>query len=107
MILISSVGADSNSKYFYTRMKGKLEDDFKEIGFETYHIIRSSLILGDRNEFRPGENLLKLIMGSLAFMIPWKYKPIEPLDVAEFIKYLITTEIKGTNIWEGKHIFQK
>ena len=76
MILISSVGADSNSKYFNTRMKGKLEDDIREIGFETYHIIRTSLLLCDRNEFRPGEYLFKLNMGSLAFMIPWQYKHI-------------------------------
>ena len=61
VILISSVGADSNSKYFHTRIKGKLEDDIREIGFETYHVIRPSLLLCKRNEFRPGEYLLKLI----------------------------------------------
>ena len=48
MILVSSVGADSGSKYFYTRMKGLLEEAIKDLEFETFHIIRPSLLLGNR-----------------------------------------------------------
>ena len=70
MILVSSAGADSMSKYFYTRMKVKLENAIRELGFETYHIIRPSLLLGKRMEFRPGEYISKVIMSPLAFMIP-------------------------------------
>ena len=39
MILVSSVGADSNSKYFYTRMKGLLEEAIKNLEFETFHTV--------------------------------------------------------------------
>ena len=106
MILVSSAGADSMSKYFYTRMKGKLENAIRELGFETYHIIRPSLLLGNRMEFRPGEYISKVIMSPLAFMIPWQYKPIQALQVAEFIRYLIKTDFKGNHIWEGKPLFQ-
>jgi hypothetical protein len=31
---VSALGADSESKIFYNQVKGKLEDDLKEIGFE-------------------------------------------------------------------------
>ena len=57
-------------------------------------------------EFRPGEYISKVIMSPLAFMIPWQYKPIQALQVAEFIRYLIKTDFKGNHIWEGKLLFQ-
>ena len=105
MILVSSVGADSGSKYFYTRMKGLLEEAIKDLEFETFHIIRPSLLLGNRNEFRLGEYLSKCIMGPLAFMIPWQYRPILAGTVATFIKYLIKEDLQENFVWEGQKLF--
>ena len=105
MILDSSVGADSGSKYFYTKKKGLLEEAIKDLEFETFHIIRPSLLLGNRNEFRLGEYLLKCIMGPLAFMFPWQYRPIHAGTVATFIKYLIKEDLQGYFVWEGQKLF--
>ena len=105
MILVSSVGADSNSKYFYTRMKGLLEEAIGDLEFETFHIIRPSLLLGNRMEFRLGEYLSKCIMVPLAFMIPWQYRPILAGTVATFIKYLIKEDLQGNFVWEGQKLF--
>ena len=105
MILVSSVGADSSSKYFYTRMKGLLEEAIKDLEFETFHIIRPSLLLGNRMEFRLGEYLSKFIMGPLEFMIPWQYRPIHVDTVATFIKYLIKEDLQGNFVWEGQKLF--
>ena len=105
MILVSSVGADSGSKYFYTRMKGLLEEAIKDLEFETFHIIRPSLLLGNRMEFRLGEYLSKCIMGPLAFMVPWQYRPIHAGTVATFIKYLIKEDLQGNFVWEGQKLF--
>ena len=105
MILVSSVGADSGSKYFYTRMKGLLEEAIKDLEFETFHIIRPSLLLGNRMEFRLGEYLSKCIMGPLAFMVPWQYRPIHAGTVATFIKYLIKENLQGNFVWEGQKLF--
>ena len=105
MILVSSVGADSGSKYFYTRMKGLLEEAIKDLEFETFHIIRPSLLLGNRMEFRLGEYLSKCIMGPLAFMIPWQYRPIHGGTVATFIKYLIKEDFQGNFVWEGQKLY--
>ncbi|MEK9859511.1 MAG: NAD(P)H-binding protein [Deltaproteobacteria bacterium] len=101
MILVSSVGADSGSKYFYTRMKGLLEEAIKDLEFETFHIIRPSLLLGNRMEFRLGEYL----SGPLAFMVPWQYRPIHAGTVATFIKYLIKENLQGNFVWEGQKLF--
>lgn len=56
-ILISSVGADPNSKNFYLRTKGELERDISALKFPAIHIMRPGLLLGHREEFRPGERL--------------------------------------------------
>ena len=40
LTLISSVGADSQSKNFYLRTKGGLEDAILELGFESVNIFR-------------------------------------------------------------------
>ncbi len=53
MILISSMGANDKSNIFYYHVKGSLEASIEEIGFEQFHILRPSLLLGKRTESRP------------------------------------------------------
>jgi uncharacterized protein YbjT (DUF2867 family) len=56
--LVSAVGADAGSRFFYARTKGELERDIVALGFDHTHIFRPSMILGHRAEFRPLERLL-------------------------------------------------
>ena len=105
MILISSMGANSKSNIFYSRVKGLLEESLEKVGFEEFHILRPSLLLGKRNETRPAEFISKLIMDNLSFLIPWKYKPIHAKIIAKTIKYIIMEEKSGKHIWEGKKLF--
>lgn len=51
-VLVSSVGADPNSKNFYLRTKGELERDLSGLGFSGLYIFRPGLLLGRRAEFR-------------------------------------------------------
>ena len=46
LTLISSVGADSQSKNFYLRTKGELEDAILELGYESVNIFRPSFLIG-------------------------------------------------------------
>ena len=46
LTLISSVGADSNSKNFYLSVKGELEDAILELGFDSVNIFRPSFLIG-------------------------------------------------------------
>ena len=106
MILVSSMGANSNSNIFYSRVKGLLEESLEEIGFEEYHILRPSLLLGKRTEYRPGEYIFKLIMEPLSFIIPWNYKPIQASIIGNTINFLIKENIAGKHIWEGRNLFE-
>ena len=105
MILISSMGANSKSNIFYSRVKGLLEEALEKIEFEEFHILRPSLLLGKRTEARPAEHISKLIMYHLSFLIPWKYKPVHARIIAKTIKYLIMKKNPGKHIWEGRKLF--
>ena len=55
-VLVSAIGADVKSKFFYSRMKGALDDAVRELGFEGCFILRPpSLIRKGSNRF--GENV--------------------------------------------------
>ena len=106
MILISSMGASSISNIFYSRVKGLLEESLEDIGFEEFHILRPSLLLGKRTEARPTEHISKLIIDPLSFLIPWKYRPIHASIIAKNIMFLIRGNISGKHIWEGRSLFE-
>ena len=82
-ILVSSVGANSKSTNFYLKLKGEVEDAVKVIGLKSVHIMRPSVLLGDRKEFRLGEKIGKGFMSALSFLMPAKYKAIQARDVAK------------------------
>ncbi|KAK7885402.1 Protein fmp52, mitochondrial [Exophiala xenobiotica] len=64
-VLISAAGADSNSFFAYPRMKAELEEHVKEIGFDHTIIVRPGLIVGSRQESRPGEAAFRFIAGAM------------------------------------------
>lgn len=84
-ILVSSVGANAASKNFYLRLKGETEAAVLQQNIDTVYIMRPSMLLGKRNEFRvletAGQPLMQLfsylLVGSLS-----KYKAIQAKDVA-------------------------
>ncbi len=81
-VLVSSVGANSKSNNFYLKLKGEVEDAVKAVGLKSVHIMRPSVLLGDRKEFRLGEKISKGIISAFSFLIPAKYKPIHGKQVA-------------------------
>src|SRR5262245_11431776 len=56
-VVVSSVGADPTSKNFYLRTKGELEAELAKLPFRAIHILRPSLLIGKRQEFRLGERI--------------------------------------------------
>jgi uncharacterized protein YbjT (DUF2867 family) len=84
LVLLSSAGASSKSKVFYSRIKGELDEAVQQLNFESVYIIRPSMLTGDRKEFRLAEKIITPIM--YAFMwIPGirKYRPIKDVIVAK------------------------
>ncbi len=82
-VVVSSVGANSKSPNFYAKLKGGMEEAVRAVGLKSVHIMRPSMLLGDRKEFRLGEKIGKLMMTALSFLIPAKYKAVHARKVAK------------------------
>ena len=104
-LVISAMGANKDSKVFYNRVKGEMEDALQELGYPCLRIIRPSLLLGLREEFRLGEKiavmltpLLKpFLLGSLK-----KYRPVEAEKVAQFmVKVAREKSVVGVHVYES------
>lgn len=103
-VLVSSVGANSNSNNFYLKLKGEIEEAVKETELKSIHIMRPSVLLGDRKEKRIGESISKNIMSALSFLVPSKYKPIQGRTVAKAMKNVSKENKQGFFIYEYKEI---
>jgi uncharacterized protein YbjT (DUF2867 family) len=64
-VVVSSVGADPASKNFYLRTKGELERELARLPFKAIHILRPSLLIGKRAEFRLGEVIAMVLAPAL------------------------------------------
>src|ERR1051326_1564196 len=82
-VLVSSVGANPKSGNFYLQLKGEIENKVKEMEIAAVHIMRPSILLGQRKESRPLEKIGQGMMRIFSLLLPSRYKPIQARDVAE------------------------
>lgn len=68
--LTSSMGANARSPFFYTRIKGELEDAVLALGFPSLTILRPGFIGGDRKEHRPMEHVMGSMLRFLDSVLP-------------------------------------
>lgn len=106
-LLVSAMGANINSSIFYSRLKGLIENDIKQLGYNTVSIFRPSLLVGNRKEKRSGESLaiklMKLINPLLLGSFK-KYRSIPTINVAKAMVYCIFHESNGIYIYESDKI---
>jgi uncharacterized protein YbjT (DUF2867 family) len=99
-LLVSSLGANSGSRLFYNRVKGELEAAILALPFRSHTILRPSLLLGKRVEFRLGEKIAEW----LAVLMPEKYKPVSAAAVAEALVASAREDRAGKRIIESAEI---
>ena len=60
-VLVSADGANPKSIFGYMKMKGECEEQVKNLGFERTVILRPGVIVGPREESRPGEAVARFL----------------------------------------------
>lgn len=55
--LVSALGANAESKIFYSRTKGEVENDIIDLQLPATYVYRPSLLVGQRKETRRGEKI--------------------------------------------------
>lgn len=103
-LLISALGANKSSSIFYNQVKGEVEEAIRQIGLDTFHIVRPSLLIGPRKEQRSGEEAAILFYKIFGWLIPQKYKGIESIKVAKAMLSLAKENQSGVFIHESKEL---
>lgn len=106
-LLVSSIGADAESRIFYSRVKGAVEADISALPFRAVQIFRPSMLLGDRTEVRLGEKLAQIVSNALALLFVGglrKYRPIEAKAVARAMVKVARREAEGVHVYESDAI---
>ncbi len=106
-VLVSSVGANAeNNNNSYLKLKGIVEEAVSKEIIPQLHILRPSLLLGDRNEKRFGERVAQVVMPIISFLLPSKYKPIKAENVAKAMLSASEEPAKGIYIHEYDQIMK-
>jgi uncharacterized protein YbjT (DUF2867 family) len=106
-LLVSAMGANTQSSIFYNKVKGEVEERIGALGFLSFHIFQPSLLLGARKEFRLGELIGKAIMKGLSFLFIGpikKYKAIPGATVAKAMVAIALQQKAGLYIYESDSI---
>ncbi len=105
-VLVSSVGADSKSRIFYTRMKGALDDAVRELGFEGCFILRPpSLIRKGSDRFGEKAGVAALRAFNAIGLLKG-FTPMPTKEVAAAMLRLAKSGRKGYEIIDSQDILK-
>jgi uncharacterized protein YbjT (DUF2867 family) len=105
--IVTALGADAHSTIFYNRVKGEVESALQELPYEALRILRPSLLLGKRQEFRLGERVavvLSPLMNALLIGSLKRYRAIEASVVAWSLVAALQDHRSGVWILENDTI---
>lgn len=108
-ILVSSIGANANSRFLYMKSKGELEQAFQELGFKRTVILRPGVLLGNREASKGWNNSMAEKVGTLfrgTFLDSLIGVPITGEEVAIAAKIIAESPIgdKSLMVLESKDL---
>lgn len=97
--VVSAMGADTQSRVFYNRVKGEMEVSVARMGYPSLVIARPSLIDGDRAALdqpgRAGEGIGLRLARLLRPVIPSDYRAIKARDIAHALIQAVQSSTPG------------
>lgn len=110
--VVSAVGANQTSHFFYNKIKGELERDLAILNYPYLTILRPSLLTGDREEFRLAEsltsavgNLFKpIISGGLLEVMPVEAEQVALAMVGESQRIFEGSRYKSSLVITSRQI---
>ena len=105
MALVSSAWATVDSKVFYTRMKGQLEEDVKKLGFRSLYIMRPPSLIRKGTD-RLGESVsVKILLALNKIGLLRSIRPMPTAQVAHAMINMAKQAKEGTFTFEPKDIW--
>jgi uncharacterized protein YbjT (DUF2867 family) len=98
--IVSALGANRGSPFFYSRVKGDVEAALREMGWPSLAIFRPSVIAGERAESRPAERLGERLLR----FAPVTWRPVAACDIAAAMIGVALRSPPGVTVVESRHI---
>ena len=105
LIVVSSAGANPQSRNPYLSVKGRLEVALRDLRFASLQIMRPGLLLGVRAQVRPLELVGTLVMpliNPLLFGGMAQYRGIAATDVAAAMLAAARSQRRGVQVYAGQ-----
>jgi uncharacterized protein YbjT (DUF2867 family) len=104
-VLNSALGAAADSRVFYNRVKGEVEDAIAALGYPSLTLVRPSLLDGGpRPDGRPGERIGLLVARIFRSLIPARYRAVATGAVARTLLAAALARTPGVHVVESEHI---
>ena len=103
LLLVSAMGANPSSTFFYNRVKGLLEDYLKTLTLNKLSIFHPSLWIGERDEHRLLEGAAQKMFLLLKDTIkkPLMYKPVTAEQLAHIMIIAANTQMESFKIYDN------
>ncbi|TNJ62271.1 NAD-dependent epimerase/dehydratase family protein [Paenibacillus hemerocallicola] len=102
-IVVSSIGSDPRSIFFYSRVKGELEEKLRSYGFPGLYVFKPSLLLGERAEIRSGERLAERVGKAVSVLMAGSLRKYKPIAASKVAAGMIQAAKRGLS---GVHTFE-
>jgi len=102
--IVTAGGANSKSMFFYNKVKGDVEKSLINLEFQNLNIFRPSLLLGNRNEKRLGEDIgavVAKVINPILLGNVRKYRAIHAETVARSMLNISTKNQNSVHIFES------
>lgn len=103
-LVVSAMGADAHSRFYYNRVKGEMEGTIRQVPFRAIHIFRPSLLLGQRAAPRLGERVGAFFLKLAAPLLRGRlrhYRPVAAATVAQAMLRAAGQESRGRQVHES------
>jgi uncharacterized protein YbjT (DUF2867 family) len=99
--LISAMGANPNSMFFYNRVKGRTENDVRDLGMRSLIIFRPAFLVGPREALRSSESILTKTLVPISRILPVRTRKSLITEVETLAKRMLA-EGKAASV--GVHV---
>jgi uncharacterized protein YbjT (DUF2867 family) len=105
--LVSAMGADARSIFFYNRVKGRTENDVRALAFRSLIIFRPALLIGPRNERRLAERFAATTLVPVSRLLPTSVQKSLVTNAATLATRMLAAgkaAPAGVHVIQAKHI---
>ncbi|MNB91097.1 hypothetical protein D3C75_381720 [compost metagenome] len=105
-VLNSAIGANAQSPFFYNQVKGHLEKDLADLGFESLTYVRPGVIGGKREEVRNGERALVFFLKAASALLPARWRLNPPSAIAHALLEAAIDPASGVHVVPSDRLVQ-